>query len=371
MLFHSSIRKELARNFGATLVVLVTVVMTMMLIRSLGQASRGSVNPSEVMMVMGYSVLGHLPTILTLSLFVAIVATLSRMYSDSEMVIWFSAGRGLGLFLGPLIRFAWPVLLVIALLALGVWPWSNRQIQDMKERFERRGDIERVSPGLFQESAGGNRVFFIDKDTRDSRTGKNVFISAIEHGNETITSARGGQIETVGEDRVLLLTNGQRIESLIGGTDLKISEFAEYGARIGPSSVDPALIVPSKSTLPTLTLLQEPTPVNLGELAWRLGLALAAMNFVLIALAVASVNPRAGKGGNLMLALFSFVVYYNLINLGQSWIEVGKIGFSAFVLGLHGSVMLLGVLGLAKRHNQWNLRDLLGKSQANAVERAA
>jgi len=28
MLFHSSIRKELARSFGATLVVLVTIVMT-------------------------------------------------------------------------------------------------------------------------------------------------------------------------------------------------------------------------------------------------------------------------------------------------------------------------------------------------------
>jgi lipopolysaccharide export system permease protein len=102
MLFHSSIRKELARSFGATLVVLVTVVMTMMLIRSLGLASRGSVNPSEVMMVMGYSVLGHLPTILTLSLFIAIVATLSRMYADSEMVIWFSTGRGLAGFSGPL-----------------------------------------------------------------------------------------------------------------------------------------------------------------------------------------------------------------------------------------------------------------------------
>ena len=38
MLFHSSIRKELARSFGATLVVLITVVMTMTLIRTLGPA---------------------------------------------------------------------------------------------------------------------------------------------------------------------------------------------------------------------------------------------------------------------------------------------------------------------------------------------
>ena len=66
-------------------------------------------------MVMGYTVLGFLPSILTLSLFVAIVATLSRMYRDSEMVIWFSAGRGLSAFVRPLLGFAWPVLLTMVI----------------------------------------------------------------------------------------------------------------------------------------------------------------------------------------------------------------------------------------------------------------
>lgn len=371
MLFHSSIRKELARSFGATLVVLVTVVMTMMLIRSLGLASRGSVNPSEVMMVMGYSVLGHLSTILTLSLFIAIVATLSRMYSESEMVIWFSTGQGLAGFLGPLFRFAWPVLLVVAVLALAVWPWSNRQIQDMKDRFEKRGDIERVSPGLFQESAGGNRVFFIDKDSRDSRTGKNIFISETEPGKEKVTSARGGRIDTVAGDRFLLLNNGQRVENVAGATDLKVSEFEEYGTRIGDRSVDASAMAPSRATLDTLVLLRNPTALNLGELAWRMGLAMAALNFVVIALAVSVVNPRAGRSGNLLFALFSFVVYYDTINLGQSWIEAGKIGFLSFMLTLHGGVLALALLWLAKRHNQWSFLSLLRRHLKTAKERQA
>jgi lipopolysaccharide export system permease protein len=34
--------------------------------------------------------------------------------------------------------------------------------------------------------------------------------------------------------------------------------------------------------------------MHLGELAWRIGLALAALNFVVIAVAASSVNPRAG-----------------------------------------------------------------------------
>ena len=160
MLFDSSIRKELARTFGATLVVLVTVVMTMMLIRTLGQASRGSVNPSDVMLVMGFTVLGQLPTILSLSLFVTVVGALSRMYRDSEMVIWFSAGRGLMSLLAPLFRFSWPVMLTIAALSLVVWPWANRQIQELKTQYEQRSDVDRIAPGEFQESSNGSRVFF-------------------------------------------------------------------------------------------------------------------------------------------------------------------------------------------------------------------
>ncbi len=103
-------RKELARSFGATLVVLITIILTIVLIQTLGRASRGSISPQDVMLIMAYAALGRLPTILTLSLFIAMLSTLSRMYQDSEMVVWFASGRGLSAFLRPLLRFAWPVL---------------------------------------------------------------------------------------------------------------------------------------------------------------------------------------------------------------------------------------------------------------------
>ncbi|HSV35818.1 MAG TPA: LPS export ABC transporter permease LptF [Ramlibacter sp.] len=362
MLFHSTLRKELARSFGATLVVLVTIVMTMTLVRTLSQASRGSVNPQEVLMVMGYTMLGYLPPILTLSLFIAIVGTLSRMYRDSEMVIWFAAGRGLSAFLAPLFRFAWPVLMVIAALALVVWPWANQQTQDLKDRYGKRGDLERVAPGQFQESASGTRVFFLDKDTPDNKSGKNIFISTSEHGKETVTSARSGQIVTRGDSQFLLLANGQRMESS-SANQLKISEFEEYGSRVGAKELAARENLPAK-TRTTFSLVMEPTPGHLGELAWRLGLALAALNFVVIAITVSSVNPRAGRSGNLVFALFAFVVYFNLLNLGQSWVSSGRAGFGEFLFALHGGVFLAGALWLAKQHNNWTFRLMLPRRAA-------
>lgn len=357
MLFHSSIRKELARSFGATLIVLVTVIMTMTLIRTLGQASRGSFDPSDVMMVMGYTVLAYMPTILTMSLFISIVATLSRMYRDSEMVIWFSSGKGLSGLLGPLFRFAWPILLVITALAFFILPWSNQQIEDMKEHYEKRGDIERIEPGQFQESAAGNRVFFVDKDTTGKQSGSNVFIATTERGKESVTSARSGRIQTIGQDRFLMLSSGQRLESEIGKPDLKISEFEEYGTRVGADDPGAKPFIPP-NTRPTVALLRNPSPPHLAELSWRIGVALAAVNFIIIAIAVSNVNPRVGRSGTLAFSLFAFVVYFNLLNLGQSWITTGRLGFGEFLLTLHGSALVLGILWLAKRHNNWSWRSL-------------
>lgn len=355
MLFQSSIRKELARSFGATLVVLITIVMTIVLIRTLGQASRGSISPQDVMLFMAYSAMGRLPTILTLSLFIAMVSTLSRMYSDSEMVVWFSSGQGLAGFLRPLFHFAWPVLLVITLMAVFVWPWTNQQTKDMQSRYQQRGDLDRIAPGQFQESSSGNRVFFIDRTLAGEQASNNVFIAATEKGKNAITTAQAGRIELKGESQFLMLSNGQRLENVIGESALKISDFEEYGVKTGDAGVLGESL-PEAKLLSTRSLIKDPSPSNLGELAWRLGLALAAFNFVVLALALASVNPRGGRSSNLFFVVLVFIVYNNLVNLGQSWIFVGLIGFGPLLLALHGSILLLGLAWLAKRHHNWTLR---------------
>ena len=233
MLFDSTLRRDLARNFGATLVVILTIVLTMMLIRTLGLAAGGQVAPQDVVLLLGYVALGHLPTMLALSLFISVVATLSRMYRDSEMVIWFASGVGLTRFVGPVLRVCWPVLLVVGLLALFVWPWQNQRSVELKERFERRSDLSRVAPGQFQTSNDGTRVFFIERDAADSRTGRNVFILSSLANTESVTSARSGRIELEGDDRFLVLTRGQRNEQNMRTDEKTLARFESYRVLAG------------------------------------------------------------------------------------------------------------------------------------------
>jgi len=201
-------------------------------------------------------------------------------------------------------------------------------------------------------------VFFLDKDTPDNKSGRNIFISTMERDRETVTSARSGRVETIGDAQFLLLSNGQRLENSLKGEGMRISEFEVHGSRVRDESLLPGSEGPLKARS-TLDLARDPTPANQAELAWRLGLAFAALNFVLLGVTVSSVNPRVGRSGNLVFALFAFVVYFNLLNLGQSWVGRERIGFAGFLLLLHGGTFLFAAGWLAKQHNNWGLAPVL------------
>ncbi len=356
MLFQSSIKRELSRSFGATVVILVTIVVTIMLIRTLGQASKGSVNPSEVSLVLAFTILGNLSILLALSLFIACAGTLSRIYRDSEMVIWLSCGQGRLAFFKPMISFAAPTLLLIAVLSLFAWPWSNQHIQELVDRFEKRGDLDRVTPGQFQESANGQRVFFIDKASDVQGQGNNVFIANQEGDKQTMTSAQHGHIESKSTgEKFLILNSGQQLVFSKSRETLKLSEFSEYGVQIGKS--DSNIGEPLPRTLDSWYLLLNPNAQNTSELTWRLGLTLTSFNLIVISLALASVNPRAGKSAPLMLALFTFIAYFNLLNIGKNYSESGK-SSTYMMIGFHIIVFCMAALWVMHKDNNWRIFNL-------------
>ncbi|MCV2365336.1 LPS export ABC transporter permease LptF [Paucibacter sp. DJ1R-11] len=343
MLFDSTVRTELARSFGVTLVVILTTVLTIMLIGTLGQAAGGSVAPQDVMLLLGYASLGHLPTMLILSLFIAIVTSLGRMYRDSEMSIWFSSGIGLTRFAKPVFRMAWPVLLVVMALYLLIWPWGNQNSAQLRERYQKRSDLSRVAPGQFQPSRDGSRVFFIERDSEDGRTGRNVFILSKQNDTESVTTSSKGRIEQNGDDRFLVLDRGQRNEMKGFGGEKTLARFEEYQVLMDSQVLRSADQLPPKA-LATMELLNSPTPRNRAELAWRFGMILSAFNMCLLGLGLSATNPRRASNWNLLFALLTFVVYFNLVNLSQAWITSGRMSMSGALFSVHGSALALALL---------------------------
>ncbi|MCC6248804.1 MAG: LPS export ABC transporter permease LptF [Rubrivivax sp.] len=345
MLFDSSVRKEVARTFGATLVVILTIVLTMFLIRTIGQAASGAVAPHDVVLLLGYVALGHMPTMLALSLFIAVVLSLGRMYRDSEMSIWFASGVGLTRFVKPVLRTVWPVLLVVGLLLLFAWPWGNRNGLELRERYQQRSDLSRVAPGVFQSSSDGRRVFFVERESGDGSTARNVFILNRQDHAEAVTSAKSGRIEPDGGDHFLVLERGQRNEVHLESGERTLSSFESYRVLASERAVQGAQARPPKAVA-TIDLIRAPTPRHQGELTWRLGMLLGAANLVLLGIGLAATNPRRASNWNLLVALLTFAIYYNVVNLSQAWVATGKLSMGAALVLIHGGTFLLALAQL-------------------------
>ncbi|MFO1226728.1 LPS export ABC transporter permease LptF [Roseateles sp.] len=347
MLFDTSTRADLARSFGVTLVVILTIVLTSTLIRTLGQAAGGNVAPQDVILLMGYATLAHLGTILILSLFLAIVLTLGRLYRESEMTVWFASGVPLTRFVRPVVQMAWPILLAVIVLELLIWPWGNQNSAELRDRYQRRGDLSRVAPGQFQTSRDGSRVFFIERDGEDATTGRNVFIlgqAGRDGERESVTTAARGRLEMQGDDRFLVLDHGQRNEANAHTAAKSMARFDQYRVMTDPGVLSGATQLPPKAVA-TLELLRHRSPRNDGELAWRFGLILACVNMSLLALGLSASNPRRASNWNLLFALLAFVVYFNLLNLSLSWVAREKLSLVAALARVHGSALIVA-LGL-------------------------
>lgn len=337
MIFQRAAQREFAQTAAAVFVALFAILLTTQLVRLLGQAAGGRVASEAVMALLGFAALNYLPILLSLTLFVAILLSLSRVYRDSEMAIWLASGISLVAWIRPVLRFALPVVLAIAVLALFLSPWALTKRAEYQKRMDQRDDVARVSPGAFKESARGDRVFFVESVTgTEGEAGRvrNVFISSMQHGRLGVIAAAEGFTEVAENgDKFVVLTQGRRYEATAGSAEYRVMEFSRYSIRT--ETFETMGIEKTAKNLSTLDLLRDPTPGNRGELLWRIGVPLSALTLALLAIPLSFVNPRAGRTNNLLLAVLTFMIYSNLLSVSQAWVAQGRLPFAIGVWAVH------------------------------------
>lgn len=342
MIFRRSFLSELANSASAVFIALLTIVLTIALVRFLGQAANGDVANEAVVALITFAALNNLAVLLQLTVFIAVLLVLTRMWRDGEMVVWLSSGVGLSRWVKPILMFALPVMLVVAMFSLLVAPWASRQASEFKARFEQRNDVSRVAPGQFRESADGSRVFFVEGLSDDLAHVRNVFVASLVHGKLGVMVSQSGRMEMQANgDQFLVLENGRRYEGTAGMPDYKIVNFDQYGVRTEAALPNFAADA-STRVKSTWELITDRSANNLGELVWRLGLPLSVLSLALLALPLSFVNPRAGRSANLIMALLVYFTYSNALTIIQNWTARGNLPFALTWWILH-----VAVLGLA------------------------
>ena len=348
MIFQRAALREFANTAVAVFVALFAIMLTTQLIRLLGQAAGGKLASEAVVALLGFGALNYLPVLLSLTLFISVLMSLSRSYRDSEMIVWFSCGLPLTAWLRPVALFAAPMVLTIGVLSLFLSPWALSKSAEYRQKMENRDVVSRVSPGSFKESSAADRVFFVEDIAGDEARVKNVFVSSVQHGHLGVMAAAQGRQQTMPNgDRFLVLESGRRYEGTPGQADYRVMQFERYAVRIESREITG--LVESPKSLPFLDLVNSPALPNRGELLWRLGIPLAALNLAFLAIPLSFVNPRAGRTNNLILALLTYMIYSNLVSISQAWVTQGRLSFELGVWLVHIVMFVLLLLMFSRR----------------------
>jgi lipopolysaccharide export system permease protein len=273
------------------------------------------------------------------------------------MIVWFTSGISLADTLRPIMWFAAPFFVAILVLSLFLSPWAEQRKLEYQRQLESGDEIALLSPGLFREFRRANLVVFVESINSLDGTIRNVFLHSVEDGKDSTTVARSGSLHVAPNgDRFIVLDDGRRYEGRPGDTEYRIIEFGQLGRRIEPAEL--RALPASTKAIPTAVLIALDGPVERAELFWRLSVPIASMVLTLLAVPLAYVNPRIGTSFNLIAAAFLYMLYSNCLNIVQSFIAQGKIGFLAGLALPHaiaiGLVLLLyghqlSLFGLLRR----------------------
>lgn len=324
MLFKRSFLQELITTASAALLILVGIVIAQRTAYYIDVASDGTITTDSIKTLLGFSLLRFLPMILSLTLFLSVLLTLTRLYRDSEMVIWFSSGLSIANWIRPVLIFSLPIALLIGGMSLVVMPWATQKANHFRDQLEAKDDTSAVSPGMFKESKSADRVFFVESFDELGNVVKNVFIQSTQHQKlGVITSAQGSRKTVKNGDQYLILENGRRYEGGQNSQEFTSTTFEKYAVRIKPNEVDNTPLGTKEQT--TIDLLKEMSPHHNAELQWRLAMPLSALILALMAIPLSFVDPRAGRSVNVIVAVFLYIIYNNLLSIMQAWVAQGKL----------------------------------------------
>lgn len=340
MLFRRSLLQELIATASGTFLILIGIVIAQRAGYLVQLAAKGILPNDAITTILGFNIIRFMPLLLSLSLFLAILLTLSRWYRDSEMVIWFSSGLSITSWIRPILTFAVPIVITIALLSLFVTPWATNKVEDFRMQLESRDDLAAISPGVFKESAHADRVFFIESFDELGNIVKNIFVQSIQHQKlGIIVAAQGSRLTEKNGDNFLLMEHGHRYEGARGTAEYSTTEFEKYAIRIeaGEAKREP----PSTQSISSRDLIMNKSNSNIAELQWRLAMPVSALILALLAIPLSALDPRAGRSANFALAIVIYIIYNNLLNIIQAWIAQGKVNGLIGLWPIHLAFALL------------------------------
>ena len=296
----------------------------------------------ELMPLISFNMIRDVPVILVLSIFLAVIITISQLYKNSEAIVMNSIGLGDKAFLSVIKPLAIILFLFVLFLTAYAVPWAKQQKSAAEEETKNASEFSFITEGKFESFKKGDIVFYASESTSIDAGGvqnmEEIFIHASENGNPVIVLASDAKkyIDPKSKSIYLRLRDGVRYQGLPSSENINILNFDSYDLEIVSGEVQKSIATFTEiEEKTTLDLLKQGGLLAIAELQWRLSLPLSILILVVFAVYLGKTSPRGGKGINILIGIFVFMLYNNGLLVAKSSIENGLLSPIIGMWGIH------------------------------------
>ncbi|MEH8075474.1 LPS export ABC transporter permease LptF [Gallibacterium anatis] len=336
--------KETLKSQLAILFILLVIFLAQQLVRVLGSAVNGNVPVDVILPLLGLGMPTMAQLMLPLSLFLALLLTLGRLYSESEITVMQACG------IGPnaLVKVGLILSIVTAAIAaynsLYLTPWALKKQVEVVENAKANPSASAITPGQFISSNNGNFVLFVDKVKGDQLSDIYLFQTRqVGKVKPSVIVAEQGNFSTAKDgSQTLALKNGERFEGSAVLPEFRVTHFQDYLAFLAfnPAKAEEADLDMQDSN----ALLKNSSANAKAELQWRISLFLAVPLTMLIAIPLSKVNPRQGRFAKIIPALLLYLIYFLLQSSLKTAGINGKIESHYWMILVNILFLLLGII---------------------------
>ena len=325
--------REIIYPLLAICTALLVIFITYSLSRFLVDADAGLLQAADVARLTFFKAVISLDVLLPLSLFLAIMTGLGRLYSDSEIYAMRAGGIGEAQLLHPLMRLTLLLAIVVALLSTWARPLAYYQSYAVRAEAEAAAETGRIREARFYSYGDKERTVFIDHIADNGTEVEGIFIRTQEGNDLQVITAANGVFEYFARpaSHRLELADARVFNQVADGTDLSaaLGRLTIWLPAENPKSVGYRV-----KSIATAELMRSTDPVARAEFQWRMSTPVSALLLTLAAIPLSRSRPRQGRYAKMLLALAIYAVYFNLLDVARSWVEQGNNAYIWWVPGL-------------------------------------
>lgn len=304
--------RETLKSQLAILFILLLIFFCQKLVRILDAAVDGNIPTNLVLSLLGLGMPEMAQLILPLSLFLGLLITLSRMYTESEITVMHACGLSKSILLRATLLLSLNTMIVAAVNVIWLSPWSSRHQELIMSKAKANPSTVKLVEGKFKQAENSNLVLFIGK-VKDKGF-ENVFLAQLKPNSNArpsiIIANRGYMIQRQDGSQLVILEKGTRYEGTALLRDFRITDFTQYQATISHREVAVASTYAEQMTLGQLWYSLEPEAR--AELHWRLTLIVSVLIMAMMVVPLSEIDPRQGQVLNMLPSMLLYLIFFLL-----------------------------------------------------------